>query len=102
MTEQTGKPTGAQDGQDPQPPKILFPCDYPIKVVGDAADDFRDFVVTVMQRHAGELREELIDVRASANGRFLSVRITIVATGEEQLQTIFQELKASGRVHVVL
>jgi uncharacterized protein len=82
--------------------KIKFPCPYPIKVVGTAADDFREFVVTVMERHAGTLLEEHIDVRASSNGRFLSVRVTITATGPAQLQTIFEELKASGRVHIVL
>jgi len=87
---------------DTEAHKIKFPAPYPIKVVGTAADDFRDFVVAVMERHAGTLDEQLIDVRASSNGRFLSVRVTIIATGTEQLQTIFEELKASGRVHIVI
>ncbi len=87
---------------DPEAHKIKFPCPYPIKVVGTAADDFREFVVTVMERHAGTLLEEHIDVRASSNGRYLSVRVTIIATGPEQLQTIFEELKISGRVQIVL
>lgn len=87
---------------DPEAHKIKFPTLYPIKVVGTAADDFRDYVVAVMERHAGELRAEHIDVRPSSNGRFLSVRVTIMATGPEQLQMIFAELKASGRVHIVI
>jgi uncharacterized protein len=90
------------DEFDTEAHKIKFPCPYPIKVVGTAAEDFRDYVVTVMERHAGTLLEEHIDVRASSNGRFLSVRVTIIATGIEQLQTIFEELKASGRVHIVI
>jgi putative lipoic acid-binding regulatory protein len=57
--------------------------------------------VEVMVRHAGELLAE-IDVRPSSNGRFESVRVTITATGEEQLRAIFEELKASGRVHIVI
>jgi putative lipoic acid-binding regulatory protein len=87
---------------DAEAHKIKFPCLYPIKVVGNAAEDFRGFVVAVMERHAGPLREEHIDMRASSNGRFLSVRVTITATGPDQLQTIFEELKASGRVHIVI
>jgi putative lipoic acid-binding regulatory protein len=83
-------------------PKIEFPCPYPIKVVGDAAEDFRDFVVAVLERHAGAIDDAQIDVRSSRNGRFLSVRATITATGVEQLQAIFAELKASGRIHLVL
>ena len=87
---------------DVEPPKIIFPCDYPLKVVGNAADDFREFVIEVIERHADVVQRELIDVRASSSGRFLSVRITIVATGEDQIQTLYNELKASGRVHTVL
>ena len=81
--------------------KIQFPCAYPIKVVGSAAPDFREYVVEVMVRHAGELLAE-VDVKPSSNGRFESVRVTINATGVEQLQAIFEELKASGRVHIVI
>jgi putative lipoic acid-binding regulatory protein len=87
---------------DPDAHKIKFPALYPIKVVGTATEDFRDYVVAVMERHAGALLEEHIDVKPSSNGRFLSVRVTIMATGPDQLQTIFEELKASGRVHIVL
>jgi putative lipoic acid-binding regulatory protein len=87
---------------DVEPPKISFPCDYPLKVVGNAAHDFREFVIETIERHAEITQRELIDVRASSTGRFLSVRITIVATGEEQIQTLYNDLKASGRVHTVL
>ncbi|GAA3587280.1 MULTISPECIES: HP0495 family protein [Marinobacter] len=87
---------------EPKAPKIEFPCDYEIKVIGDAAPDFRDFVVTVVERHAPGLREENIRLNPSRNGRFTSVRLTIVATGEPQLKALFEELKASGRVHMVL
>lgn len=88
--------------EDVKPPKIEFPCAYPIKVVGHATDDFRDFVVTVMRRHTDDFDEELVDVRTSSGGRFLSVRVTITAQGEEHLKTIFEELKASGRIQMVL
>ena len=90
--------TAAPDGESH---KIKFPCAYPIKVVGSAAPDFREYVVEVMERHAGALLAE-VDVRPSSNGRFESVRVTITATGVEQLQAIFEELKASGRVHIVI
>jgi putative lipoic acid-binding regulatory protein len=83
-------------------PKIEFPCAYPLKVVGNAADDFRDWVAEVLERHAGPVAGDQFEVVASRNGRFLSVRATIVATGETQLRAIFDELKASGRVHMVI
>ncbi|WP_111497356.1 HP0495 family protein [Marinobacter bohaiensis] len=85
-----------------QPPKIEFPCDYVIKVIGNAAPDFRDFVVEVVEKHAPGLDETDITINDSREGRFTSVRIKIFATGEPQLKALFEELKASGRVHMVL
>ena len=88
---------------EPKAPKIEFPCDYVIKVIGHAAPDFTEFVVEVVEQHApGLLNEADISVNDSSKGRFSSVQLKIVATGEDQLKALFEELKASGRVHMVL
>ncbi len=81
---------------------IEFPCDYPIKVIGHAADDFREFVVEVVRVHAPDLDASKVEVIDSSNGRYQSIRLTIVATGEPQLRALFEDLKASGRVQMVL
>ncbi len=85
-----------------QAPKIEFPCLYPIKVIGNAAPDFKDFVIRVVKVHAPDLDVTLVKLNASRNARFLSVNLTILAQGEPQLVAIFEELKASGRVHMVM
>lgn len=88
---------------DTPAPKIEFPCErYPIKVIGDAGDDFSDLVIEVVRRHAPDLDTTSLVVRDSRNGRFLSVQVTITATGVEQLQAIHGALRATGRVHMVL
>lgn len=87
---------------DHKAPKIEFPCDYLIKVIGDAAPDFTEFVIAVVERHAPGAAENNVTVKDSRGGRFASVNITIWATGEPQLKALFEELKASGRVHMVL
>lgn len=84
------------------PPKIEFPCSYPIKVMGDAAVDFKDFVVAVMVKHAGTISEADVSIRESRNGTFLSVTVTITATGVDQLTRIHEEFKLSSRVKMVL
>lgn len=89
--------------EDVQAPKIEFPCaNYPIKVIGDAGEGFADLVVEVLQRHAPDLDETTLVVRNSSQGRFLSVQVLITATGVEQLQAIHVDLRATGRVHMVL
>ncbi|WP_089684709.1 HP0495 family protein [Billgrantia gudaonensis] len=82
--------------------KITFPCDYPIKVVGDAADDFAATVCQVVVRHDATFDASSLEVVDSRNGRFQSVRLTLRATGEAQLKALFAELKATGRVHMVV
>ena len=88
---------------DVQAPKIEFPCpNYPIKVIGEAGEDFADLVIQVIERHAPGLDSSTLVIRDSRNGRFLSVQVLITATGVEQLQAIHVDLKATGRVHMVL
>lgn len=88
---------------DIQAPKIEFPCpNYPIKVIGEAGEDFADLVIQVIERHAPGLDSSTLVVRDSRNGRFLSVQVLITATGIEQLQAIHVDLRATGRVHMVL
>ncbi len=87
---------------DPEAPKIEFPCAYPIKVMGDAKPDFRDLVVKVMSEFCGPIEPQDISVKLSRTGKWSSVSVTITATGERQLQAIFEALKATGRVQMVL
>ena len=82
--------------------KIQFPCDYPVKVMGKNSDDFSDVVLEVIRRHAPDLREENISFRPSRQNNYLAVNVTIYATGVQQLQALFDDLKATGRVTMVL
>jgi putative lipoic acid-binding regulatory protein len=87
---------------DADQPLITFPCDYPIKVIGDMTPDFKEFVTRIARRHDPQLSDRSISVNSSRNGRFLSVRLVIRATGESQIASLFAELKESGRVRMVL
>lgn len=88
---------------DIQAPKIEFPCErYPIKVIGDAGDGFSDLVIEIIQRHAPGFDTTTLVSRDSRNGRYLSVQVLITATSVEQLEAIHVDLRATGRVHMVL
>lgn len=82
-------------------PKITFPCDYPIRVMGAAAPDFKDFVVNIVKKHDPSF-DGKTTVKTSRTGKYLSVYIVITATGEKQLKSLHDELKLSGRVQMVL
>ena len=88
---------------EPQAPKIEFPCErYPIKIIGEAGEGFSELVVQIIQRHAADFDATSLSIRDSKNGRFLSVQVLITATGVDQLQAIHQDLRATGRVQMVL
>ena len=87
---------------DTEAPKIEFPCDYPIKVMGYAGDELNSHVLSVMTVHAPGFDASEVTVRDSRNGKFQSITITITATGHEQLQAIFEDLKTCDRVQMVL
>jgi hypothetical protein len=90
------------DQQDVEAPRIEFPCLYPIKIIGISEGDFEAEVVAVVERHTGKIDAELIKVRNSRKNNYISVTVTIAATGEEQLQNIFLDLKAVSKVKMVL
>lgn len=95
--------TDTKTDSEVQAPKIEFPCEgYPIKVIGDAGEGFADMVLDIVRRHAPDLDVSTLTLRDSSNGRFVSVQVAIRATGVEQLQALHVELRATGRVHVVL
>ncbi len=83
-------------------PKIEFPCDYPLKVVGRSGDDFQKVVLDVIDIHAPGFDQTTVSIQESSGGKFQSVRVTITATGEPQLKSIFEDLKATGRVQMVI
>jgi putative lipoic acid-binding regulatory protein len=82
--------------------KIEFPCeDYPIKVIGDTGVGFRDSVIEILSKYASIDIESLAE-RQSSNGKYTTIQLHIVATGEDQLRDINSALRATGTVHMVL
>ena len=84
------------------PPKIEFPCLYPIKVIGHAVETFRAQVLEAIERHTGAIDPKLIQFKPSKHSNYLSITVTIAATGEPQLQSIFSDLKEIESVKLVL
>ncbi|MCB1675055.1 MAG: DUF493 domain-containing protein [Halioglobus sp.] len=83
-------------------PKIEFPCDYPVKVLGRAVPDFETLVLEVFSLHAPGFDRRSISVRASSKGTFSALTVTITATGTEQLSALHRDLMATECVKMVI
>ena len=81
---------------------LRFPCRFPIKAMGLARDDLYLHIIEIVEQHVPDLNEEDITQRASSNGKYLSVTVTIEATSREQLDAIYQALTDCEHVMMAL
>ena len=84
-------------------PVIEFPVDdYPIKVIGTAADDFQAHIAAIVGNHVEGFEAERVVTQESSKGRYVSLRISIRATSEAQLRALHAELMAHPLVKLVI
>ena len=83
-------------------PTLTFPCDFPIKVMGLANDDFEITVLHIIHQHCPDLAETAIQTRHSKNKKYLSLTVTIKVQNQQQLDTIYKDLSAAKQVLMVL
>lgn len=81
---------------------LEFPCDFPLKIMGLAADNLAQAVLEVVQRHAPEFDGATMVMRASSGGKYVSLTCTVVATSKPQLDNLYRELTAHPLVRIVL
>jgi uncharacterized protein len=86
----------------PSPITIVFPCNYPIKVVADSHPELVNRVIAILQSYDATVTVEKVKERASRSGKFTSVTVQFIATGEAQLKAMFEQLKTHSWVHMVL
>jgi len=87
---------------DPAQTLLEFPCEFPIKIMGERRDDFVREMIAIVQRHAPDFAAETVAMRASSGGKYLSVTCTIRATSKPQLDALYHELTAHPLVKVAL
>jgi uncharacterized protein len=81
---------------------LVFPADYPIKVVGRPSDQFRARVHAIVLQHVPSLDPGLISERLSENGNFLSISYPLRADSREQIEGLIADLKSCEGVLLIL
>ena len=77
---------------------LEFPCEFSVKAMGLATDNFDTVVVEIVRRHVPELGEGAVKTRPSKEGKYLSVTVTFDATSKAQLDAIYQDLTDHDQV----
>ena len=88
----------------PHPPASLidYPCDFPIKIMGVMQEAFAQTMVELIVQHDPTFHAGKMEMRASSKGTYLSLTVTVRATGREQLDNLYRALSSHPMVKVVL
>ena len=81
---------------------LEFPTDFPIKIMGEASDEFRSLAIGIVTRHFGPLEASRIAERPSSGGKYLGLTITVRAESKAQLDAVYTELTTCRQVLVAL
>lgn len=81
---------------------IEYPCDFPIKIMGAAREDFAQAMLVVVRVHDPGFSAERLSMRASGKGNYLAVTCTVRATSREQLDNLYRDLSSHPYVKIVL
>jgi putative lipoic acid-binding regulatory protein len=76
----------------PEPSLIEYPCEFPIKIMGQTQAGFAQAVLEIVKRHAPDFNGATMEMRASKQGKYLSITCTINANSREQLDALYREL----------
>ena len=102
ISKNPNHPTEAEDAIQPEETLIEFPCDFPIKVMGETRDDFAVSMVEIIRALVPEFDSSKVDMRASSGGRYISLTCTVYVTSKQQLDDIYRALTAHPEVKFVL
>ncbi len=79
-----------------------FPCEFPVKAMGLACEEFEMAVIEIINRHVDDLCEGALCMKPSKNGKYTAITITITAHSKDQLDAIYMDLTACKHVSVAL
>jgi len=90
-----GNPTGSES-------PLEFPAEFPIKMMGRDEDAFHKAAREIIHRHAGVVADSAWRQALSKNANYVSVTVTITATSQDQLDSIYRDLSAHDEILVAL
>ena len=88
--------------ENPQETLIEFPCDFPIKVIGETHAEFSKEMIKTIQSVIANFDANQIEMRGSSGGKYISLTCTVYVTSKMQLDDVYRALTAHPMVKFVL
>jgi len=81
---------------------IEFPCDFPIKVMGETHAAFTAEIIKSIQTVLPNFDASYIEMRGSSGGKYISLTCTVYVTSKTQLDNVYRALTGHPMVKVAL
>jgi putative lipoic acid-binding regulatory protein len=83
-------------------PQLEFPLLFPLRIIGEEAEDFEEFVLEIVRRHVPDLLSENVVSRLSREQRYRSISVEFIAQNRAQVDNLCQELSQHKRIKMLL
>ena len=81
---------------------LEFPCDFPIKIMGQNSAEFEAEVIRIVREHVPDLGEGAVRQNQSKKGNYLALTVTVRAESRLQLDNLYRALTACELTKMVL
>ena len=81
---------------------IEFPCDFPIKVMGETHAEFTNEIIKTIQSVLPNFNAANIEMRGSSGGKYISLTCTVHVISKPQLDDVYRKLTSHPMVKVTL
>jgi len=81
---------------------IEFPCDFPIKVMGETHASFTAEIIKAIQTVLPKFDASNLEMRGSSGGKYISLTCTVYVTSKTQLDNVYRALTGHPMVKVAL
>ena len=96
---QTGPATALTQAGDSL---IDYPCDFPVKVIGQRHPDFVDTMIRLAQDFDPEFGAHKVELRPSKTEKYLGITLIVRATSRAQLDGLYLALTGHPMVKLAL
>lgn len=80
--------------QEEKPEGLIFPCEYPIKAMGENTDKFLQEMLFIAQKHCPDTSHKHVRTNQSKTGKYQSVTITVQVETRTHLEGLYFEIKS--------
>jgi uncharacterized protein len=82
---------------------LQFPCDFPIKIIGNMDNEFIPLIKAIIHSHCPDFEEkDRWHINLSKGSKYCSITAHITAHNKKQLDDLYRELSQHPKVLMVL